>query len=210
VAFDLLWVDGEDWTGRPLSERRQRLGEAVMEDRGLRLVYWSEEHGKDFFNAAKGLGLEGVIAKRAASRYLPGKRSDDWRKIKILSRQDCVVLGWTPGTGGRSNAFGALVLGAWADGSLRWVGQVGTGFTDRMLQDALARLAEIEADVPPIDDPELRKVKGVRWVRPEIVCEVEYLQMTGAGKLRAPSFKGFRPDKLPEDCILEPAPASGP
>ena len=97
------------------------------------------------------------------------------------------------------------MLGAYRDGKLIWVGQVGTGFTDRMLKTLLDRLSELETDRPAASDPALRKVKGARWVRPELVCEVEYLQMTAAGKLRAPSFKGLRPDKPPEDCILEPA-----
>jgi bifunctional non-homologous end joining protein LigD len=205
VVFDLLWLDGKDLTGLALSERRERLKEAVMEDKGLRLIYWVADEGKAFYAAAKEHSLEGVIGKRAASRYLPGRRSDDWRKIKILKRQDCVVLGWTPGQKGRSDAFGALLLGAYRDGTLIWVGQVGSGFTDRMLRDVLDRLEKIEVDKPPVGDSALRRVKGARWVRPELVCEVEYLQMTVAGKLRAPSFKGIRPDKAPEDCILEPA-----
>ena len=204
VAFDLLWLDGQDLTSRPLSERRERLEAVVMEDKGLRLMYRVADEGKAFYQAAKDLGLEGMIAKRAASRYVPGKRSDDWRKIKAMKRQDCVVLGWTPGLKGRSDAFGALLLGAYKDGKLIWVGQVGSGFTDRMLKDILDRLSAIEEAKPPIPDPELRKVKGAHWVRPELVCEVEYLQMTAAGKLRAPSFKGLRTDKAPEDCILEP------
>ena len=205
VAFDLLWLDGEDLTGQLLSDRRQRLQDVVMEDKGLRLIYWVPDAGKRFFDAAREHGLEGVIGKRASSKYLPGRRSDDWRKIKILKRQDCVVLGWTPGQKGRSDAFGALLLGAYRDGKLIWVGQVGTGFTDKMLKVVLDRLAELETDQPAIPDPELRKVKGARWVRPDLVCEVEYLQMTAGGKLRAPSFKGLRPDKPPEDCILEAA-----
>ena len=204
VAFDLLWLDGQDLTGLPLSERRERLTSVVMEDQGLRLIYWLPDEGRKFHQAALDLGLEGIIAKRAASKYLPGKRTDEWRKIKILKHQDCVVLGWTPGQRGRSGSFGALLLGAYRDGKLIWIGQVGTGFTDRMLQDLMARLHEYEIEEPPIDDPELRKVKGARWVRPDLVCVVEYLQMTAVGKLRAPSFKGLRPDKLPEDCILEP------
>jgi bifunctional non-homologous end joining protein LigD len=207
VAFDLLWLDGDDLTGRPLSERRERLSAVVMEDSGLRLVYWEQEDGVAFYNAARRVGLEGVIAKRTGSRYHPGRRTDEWRKIKILKRQDCVILGRTPGQRGRSSAFGALLLGAYRDGELIWVGQVGTGFTDRMLREMLQRLEALETDHPPIPDPELRRVKGARWVRPELVCEVEYLEMTGAGKLRAPSFKGLRTDKLPEDCILEPPPA---
>lgn len=205
VAFDLLWLDGLDLTERSLEERRDLLVGIVAEGRGLRLIYWSEESGIAFHGAAKQHGLEGVIAKNAGSRYVPGRRSDDWRKIKILKRQDCVVLGWTPGQGGRSDVFGALLLGVFRDGNLIWTGQVGTGFADRVLRDVLERLRALEVDAPPIPDPELRKVKGARWTRPEVVCEVEYLQVTAGGKLRAPSFKGLRPDKLPEDCILEPA-----
>jgi bifunctional non-homologous end joining protein LigD len=203
VVFDLLWLDGQDLTRLPLSDRRKRLKETVLEDKGIRLVYWTPDEGKRFYEAARQLGLEGVVAKRAASRYQPGKRSDDWRKVKILNTQDCVILGWTPGQRGRSDSFGALLVGAYSEGKLKWIGQVGTGFTDRMLKDLMARLEAIQADHPPIEDPELRKVKGARWVRPELVCAVEYLQMTATGKLRAPSFKGIRTDKLPEDCILE-------
>jgi bifunctional non-homologous end joining protein LigD len=205
VAFDLLWLDGADWTNRPFDERRDRLHEVVMEGKGLRLMYGVPEKGVGFHQAAVENHLEGIIGKRETSRYQPGRRTDDWRKIKILKRQDCVILGWTPGQGGRGGAFGALLLGAYRRGDLIWVGQVGTGFTDRMLEDLMRRLHAIEQDQPPIDGRALREVRGARWVRPELVCDVEYLQMTGAGKLRAPSFKGLRPDKLPEDCILEDA-----
>ena len=208
VAFDLLWLDGQELTGLPLSERRSRLQDVVMEDKGLRLVYWAADEGKRFYAAARELGLEGIIAKRASSRYLPGRRSEDWRKVKILKRQDCVILGLTPGQRGRADSFGALLLGAYRDGRLIWVGQVGTGFTDKMLAVVLDRLEEIKADRPATDG-ELAKVKGARWVKPELVCEVEYLQMTAGGKLRAPSFKGLRPDKAPEDCILEPPARAG-
>jgi bifunctional non-homologous end joining protein LigD len=87
------------------------------------------------------------------------------------------------------------------------VGHVGTGFTEQMLRDLMEQLKAREVDQAPIRDADLRKEKGARWVRPELVCEVEYLQMTATGKLRAPSFKGLRPDKLPEDCIVEPDPS---
>ncbi len=115
-----------------------------------------------------------------------------------------MILGWTPGQGGRGSLFGALLLGVYVEGSMRWIGQVGTGFTQRMLEDLMRRLEAIETDEPPIDDPDLAAVRGARWVRPELVCSVEYLEVTQGGrKLRAPSYKGLRDDVRPEDCVLE-------
>ncbi|MFN2590667.1 MAG: non-homologous end-joining DNA ligase [Actinomycetota bacterium] len=204
-AFDLLWLDGEDLTHRPQHDRRALLDEiAVPGGKGLNLTVVVEAEGRTFYEQARKFGFEGVMAKRVSSRYTPGKRTPDWRKIKILNRQDAVILGWTPGQGGRGSSFGALLLGAYRDGDLVWIGQVGTGFTDATINDLMNRLKERQIDKPAIADRELRKVKGACWVRPELVADVEYLQMTSGGKLRAPSFKGLRTDKLPEDCILEP------
>ena len=146
-----------------------------------------------------------MIAKRLGSRYRQGRRSPEWRKIKLRNSQDCVVLGWTPGQGGRTGSFGALLVGAFVDGELRWVGQVGSGFNERMLQRVLDELRPLTRDAPAIDDPELAAVKQATYVEPELVCEVEYLEMTQGGrKMRAPSFKGLRPDVRPDDCVLEP------
>ncbi|MGH2653033.1 MAG: non-homologous end-joining DNA ligase [Actinomycetota bacterium] len=203
-VFDLLWLDGRDLTPEPLEERIRLLEEIVTETGPIRLVASVDEHGAAFFDKAKELGFEGVVAKQLGSPYLPGRRSKEWRKIKAVNRQDCVILGWTPGTGGRSSTFGALLLGAYRDGELVWVGQVGTGFTQPVLADLLQRLASVEVPKPPIADPELARVKGAKWVRPELVCDVEYLEMTRVGKLRAPSFKGLRSDKAPADAVLEP------
>jgi bifunctional non-homologous end joining protein LigD len=153
---------------------------------------------------ARELGLEGVVAKRTGSRYQPGRRSPDWRKIKLTNTQDCVVLGWTPGQGGRSGTFGALLVGAYEDGKLLWVGQVGTGFTHQTLDGLMTALQPIVRSSPPGDDPELGKVKGATFVDPQLVCEVEYLEITkSTRKMRAPSFKGLRDDKLPDECVLE-------
>ncbi|MFN8231947.1 MAG: hypothetical protein U0V56_00185 [Actinomycetota bacterium] len=122
-----------------------------------------------------------------------------------MNTQDCVIVGWTPGQGGRSKAFGALLVAALDGDAWVWIGQVGTGFTDRMLADLMPRLEAIERPTPPIDDPGLAKVRGARFVEPEIVCEVEYLEITrSTRKMRAPSFKGLRSDKAPEGCVLEP------
>jgi bifunctional non-homologous end joining protein LigD len=203
-AFDLLWLDGRDVTAEPLEERRRLLEDIVTKTGPLDMPVFVDGAGIALFEEAKRMGIEGVIAKRLGSRYQPGRRSGDWRKIKALNRQDCVILGWTPGTGSRSSTFGSLLLGAYRGTDLIWIGQAGTGFTGAVLEDLLSRLEALRADEPALDDPNLRKEKGARWVRPELVCEVEFLEMTKTGKLRAPSYKGLRPDKLPTDCQLEP------
>jgi bifunctional non-homologous end joining protein LigD len=203
-AFDLLWLDDRDLTAEPVEERRRLLEEIVTQTGPMHLSVIAEEDGRAFFDQAKSLGLEGIVAKRKGTVYLPGRRSKDWRKIKAVNRQDCVILGWTPGTGSRTTTFGALLVGAYVDGELVWIGQVGTGYSDGLLTDLLKRLADLERSTPPIADPELRAIKGARWVEPELVCDVEYLEITHTRKLRAPSFKGLRPDKSPADCLLEP------
>jgi bifunctional non-homologous end joining protein LigD len=202
-VFDLLYLDGEDLTVRPLEERRELLEPLIVPEHRILTTLFVDGEGTPLARAARDQGFEGVVAKKLGSRYLPGRRSSDWRKIKLLNRQDCVVLGWTPGTGGRSTTFGALLVGAYDEGELRWIGQVGTGFTDRMLADLMKRLDPLRCTEPAVKDRELRRVKGACFVEPKLVCEVEYLQMTSAGKLRAPSYKGLRTDKAPEDCILE-------
>jgi bifunctional non-homologous end joining protein LigD len=204
VAFDLLWLDGRDLTGLPLERRRELLEAIVEPDHRLQLVPHIEGKGERFAAEARELGLEGVVAKRTGSRYQPGRRPPDWRKIKLTNTQDCVILGWTPGQGGRQGTFGALLVGAYDDGKLLWVGQVGTGFTRTTLDKVLERLEPLKRPTPPIDDPELARVKGATFVEPRVVCEVEYLEITrSTHKMRAPSFKGIRDDKLPDECVLE-------
>jgi len=205
VAFDLLWLDGRETTGLSLEERRELLKLVVEENHRLQLMSFEEGNGRAFVEGARALGLEGVVAKKKGSRYVPGRRSPDWQKIKLISTQDCVILGWTPGQGGRAGSFGALLVGAIDGGELRWVGQVGTGFTQKMLEQLMEQLTPLARDGPPIDDPALRKLKGATFVEPELVCEVEYLEYTkSTGKMRAPSFRGLRPDKTPDESVLEP------
>jgi len=205
AAFDLLFLDGSDITGLKLEERRELLELVVETDDRVQLVVHVPGEGRAFVEAAREQRLEGVVAKRLGSPYAPGRRTDAWRKIKLVSTQDCVILGYTPGQRGRSGSFGALLVGAYLDGELKWIGQVGTGFTDSMLATVLEKLKPLVQPDPPSDDPELAAVKGAVFVRPELVCEVEYLEITkSAHKMRAPSFKGLRPDKLPEDAVLEP------
>lgn len=211
VGFDLLWLDGRDTTGLTLEERRELLRGIVEEDPRLRLITHVEGAGIDFARIAREHGLEGVVAKRTGSRYRPGRRSSDWRKIKLTNRQDCVILGWTPGRGGRAGTFGALLVGAYDRGRLAWVGRVGTGFSHDTLDRLKQVLGPLAVEQPASDDPDLARVKGATFVRPQVVCEVEYLEITkSTNKMRAPSFKGLRDDKLPEDCVLERrAPVTG-
>ncbi len=204
VAFDLLWLDGHSTVDLSLEERRELLEAVVEVDERLQVVTHVDRDGKRFAGVARDLGLEGVVAKRKGSRYQPGRRSPDWRKVKLTNTLDCLILGWTPGQGGRSGSFGALLVGAYEDGKLLWVGQVGTGFTHQTLERLMATLEPLVRKTPAGDDPELGKVKGATFVEPQLVCEVEYLEITkSTHKMRAPSFKGLRDDKLPEDCVLE-------
>jgi bifunctional non-homologous end joining protein LigD len=205
VAFDILFYDGEDLTKLPLQDRRLLLEHVVEENDYISLSVYVDGDGIAFTEQAEKLGLEGVMAKRLGSRYRPGKRSDDWRKIKLRNTQDCVILGYTPGQGGRASSFGALLVGAFTkeNGELIWVGQVGSGFSDRTLTTVQASLDELRRDKPPIADPELSAVPGATFVEPDLVCEVEYQEITkSTGKMRAPAFKGLRQDKSPSDCIL--------
>jgi DNA ligase D-like protein (predicted ligase)/DNA ligase D-like protein (predicted polymerase)/DNA ligase D-like protein (predicted 3'-phosphoesterase) len=204
VAFDQLWLDGEELIGLKLEERRELLEGVVERDERLEVITHVEREGKAFVEAARNLRLEGVVAKKKGSKYQPGRRTPDWKKIKLTNTQDCVILGWTKGEGSRGQTFGALLVGAYVDGELKWIGQVGTGFTQKMQEIVLEQLKPLVRKTPPIDDKELRAVKGATFVEPKIVCEVEYLEMTkSTNKMRAPSFKGLRPDKGPDETVLE-------
>jgi bifunctional non-homologous end joining protein LigD len=208
LAFDLLWLDGESLLELPLAERRARLVEVLVERADVRLSQAVTGRGEAFFEQIKGLGLEGVVAKRLASVYRPGTRSHDWRKIKAVRRQDCVIVGWTRGKGGRAPTLGSLLLGVYSGRRLRYAGNVGTGFTHAFLERLLPELQARETREPPVEVPPDPRLRGTRWLRPELVCEVEYVAWTDDGKLRAASFKGIRGDKLPEDARREDVPAA--
>jgi bifunctional non-homologous end joining protein LigD len=142
-----------------------------------------------------------VIAKRLESAYFPGRRSDYWRKIKNLLTQEVVIGGWKPGSGRRSDVFGSLLLGVPDQaGRLAYVGHVGTGFSDRVLQDLSRRLRELATDRPPFAAEVPREhARDARWVRPELVGEVAYGELTRDGRLRHPRWRGLRPDKTPAE-----------
>jgi len=207
LAFDLLWIDGESLMDRPLEQRRAVLERSLVPAKRVQISPQISERGVAFFEAAKAKGLEGVIAKRLGSSYRPGVRTKDWLKIKAVKRQDCVIIGWAPGQGQRSGAIGSLLVGVYRDDALTYAGHVGTGFDDRTLSMLAERLGRLENDRPPIEPPTKDEVdtRAVHWIRPEVVCQVEYLEFTSQGRMRAASFKGLRDDKAPEDCVPEEA-----
>jgi bifunctional non-homologous end joining protein LigD len=213
MAFDLLYLDGEDLTGRPLNERQGLLEETVVPSASLQVSPVVIGTGQALFTAAQAQGLEGVMAKRIDSRYHPGRRSPDWVKIKTVLDADVVILGWRPGSGNRAGTIGSLVLGVYDGDRLRYVGNVGTGFDRDSLAAVLAELEARERAEPVLDAAERRaipQVKQVRWVAPELVATVDYRQLTDAGRLRAPSFKGLRDDKDPRQCRFEDLATVGP
>lgn len=205
IAFDLLWLDGRSLMDEPLVERLALLKRLLVPSDHVQMSTPVENKGRAFFEQAKKLGLEGVIAKKKSSGYKPGRRTPDWIKIKAVKRQDCVIVGWTPGRGSRGATLGALVLGVYRGPTLTYAGHVGTGFTENMLKEMLKTLEPLEIDQPPIEPPPTREVdlRRVHWVRPELVCEVEYLEFTKQGRLRGVSYEGLRNDKVPEDAIAE-------
>lgn len=200
LIFDLLRLRGTDLTGRPYGERR-----ALLESLGLAGSHWmvppAFSDGPATSLAAREYQLEGVVAKRLDTAYLPGARSSDWVKVKFDRSGDYVVGGWRPG----ARRLGGLLVGApTATGGLEFRGRVGAGIgaaAERELLDVLAPLAHPES---PFSRPLPREdARGARWVRPEIVVEVRYGNLTPDGRLRFPRLLRLRPDKTPAECVQE-------
>ena len=206
AVFDVLEIDGAHVLDLPLTERRARL-EQLLDARSttVRLSPLFAD-GDALLQAAAEQKLEGVMAKRATSPYVEGKRTRHWLKIKTHGRQEFVICGWTKGQGRRAGSFGSLVLGAYRDDELQWVGNCGTGFTERDIDELRAKLEPLRVDSSPFAVvPKMPKVpKGdVVWVEPTLVCEVEFVEWTHEGHLRAPSFQGLRDDKAPAEVRRE-------
>ncbi|MGH3023253.1 MAG: DNA ligase D [Gaiellaceae bacterium] len=205
-AFDVLEIDGEELCRLPLRERRARLEELVDPRGGLVTVPDVFEDGEALYDAALEQGLEGVLAKKAESRYQPGRRTADWLKVKTHHEQEFVIAGYTKGQGRCSGRFGSLVLAVSEDGELRYVGNCGTGFSEAEIDRLLARLRPLERPEPPFGSvPKMPKIRkgDIVWVEPELVCEVEFAEWTHDGRLRAPSYKGLREDKEPTEVQRE-------
>jgi bifunctional non-homologous end joining protein LigD len=205
-VFDVLEVEGEPLIDLSLTERRVRL--ASLLDRRNRTVKLSEvfDDGEALLEAAREQGLEGVISKKADSRYTPGRRSREWLKLKTQGRQELVIVGWTKGQGRRADRFGALVLAVNEGGELRWAGNVGTGFDDAEIDRLLAKLRPLQRKTSPFPEPpKMPRVRrgDVVWVEPELVAEIRFAEWTHDGRLRAPVYVGLREDKEAEEVQRE-------
>ena len=198
AVFDLLEQDGRSLMSRPLSERRAAL-EALLRQRTAPLFVSRRlvRDGKAAYREAERLGWEGIIAKDERSQYQPGIRSPLWRKVKVRKESEFVIGGYTAPQGGRQH-LGALLVGLYDGPKLRFVGKVGTGFTQETLDMLATKLERLRTDRSPFD-PEPRP-KDATWVRPRLVAQIVYAEWTADGKLRQPAFLGLRTDKSPSEC----------
>ncbi|MEA2195127.1 MAG: bifunctional non-ous end joining protein LigD [Solirubrobacteraceae bacterium] len=199
IAFDLLWLDGHSLMDLPYEERRARLQELELQGPHWQTPDHVVGHGAAVLAASLENGLEGVVAKRLDSPYLPGRRSPCWLKIKNSRREDVVVGGWLPGEGKRRERIGALLVGVPDEGRLRYCGRVGTGFTGAEL-DRLAKVLDEREDSPFEGEP--KPPRGAVWVQPTRVAEVEFTEWTADGMLRHPSYKGLR-EEAPPSAFLD-------
>ncbi len=198
--FDVPHADGFDLTGLGLRHRKSVLRSAVDFRDPIRLTPYRNAEGEASYREACQKGWEGVIAKRADSTY-QHRRSRDWLKFKCVNEQEFVIGGYTDPKGSRQ-AFGALLIGYFDDGTLRFAGKVGTGFDDRTLETLGARLTSIERERSPFGAARIART-GVHWVEPELVGEVGFTEWTRDGQLRHPRFLGLRDDKRPRDVVRE-------
>ncbi len=213
-VFDLLWLEGRDLTGLPLSERRDLLKTAVPADGIIRYSDSFETSGTKFFASAQKLGLEGIMAKKTDSLYTPGARTREWLKIKTSSRQEVVIGGYTRNEG-TSKLFSSLLVGVFEKGHLQYTGKVGTGFTEEMQRDMMRQFKPLTQKTSPFGTtPDVNKPSRFRpdppaakavWLKPVLVGEVAFREMTEDGVMRHPSFQGMREDKKATQVILEKA-----
>jgi bifunctional non-homologous end joining protein LigD len=200
-VFDVLWSEGEDITENPIVARRAVLERIIKPVPGIQLGSYVQNEGKALFKLVKEKGMEGVIAKRKDSIYLPGKRTSDWLKIKARLQEEFLVGGFTAPKGSRKQ-LGALVIGAYTGGKLHHYGYARSGFTEKGLQDAVDRMKPLFIDECPFVNPPNIKEK-IQWVRPKLVCEIEYAELTADDQLRQTTFLGWRDDKKPKEVVLE-------
>ncbi|MBA3829045.1 MAG: DNA ligase D [Taibaiella sp.] len=201
-VFDCLYLDGRSLEDKPLLERKDILKKLLPKSELIKFCDHIAEKGKDFFDAVTKQNLEGMIAKRANSTYQEGSRSADWLKIKHVQTEEAIIAGYTAPRGGRKN-FGALVLATHNDkGKLEYIGHTGTGFNDKTLKSTYDRLQSLITDTSPFD----KKVvvnSPVTWVKPVLVCNIKFTEITRDGNRRHPVFLGLRVDKTADEVTKD-------
>ncbi len=200
VLFDVLHVGSTSLLDAGYDERRGVLQTLGLDPAQLPPAFLAG--GQALLDTTRAQRLEGVVAKRRDSRYLPGRRSDHWVKVKHLHRQSAVVVGWKAGEGGRSGRLGSLLLAVHGTTGLEYAGHVGTGFSAGVLRQLGDLLAGLSTDEPPCEVPR-EHARLANWVRPELVVEVEHREWTRDGRLRQPSYQGLRDDLAVEDVVRE-------
>lgn len=210
--FDILWLEGRNLCGLPLSERREILKSIVPVAGMIRLSDAFDVAGAEFFQAAQSLSLEGIIAKKAEGEYIPGDRTTQWLKIKANKRQEMVIGGYTNNEGS-SKPFSSLLVGVFEGEKLVYTGKVGTGFHQKQQREMLAQFQPLVVDRGPFsEEPDYNKPSRFNprpakatatWLKPVLVCEVSFAEMTSEGVMRHPSFEGMRVDKQAREVVYE-------
>jgi bifunctional non-homologous end joining protein LigD len=211
IAFDLIYLDGKSLVQEPVESRKELLEKVVVPSATVQVSSAVARDGVALADAARRQNLEGIVAKKLGSPYRPGKRTREWLKVKVTFEADVVIGGWSAGEGARSDSFGALLAGAYTDEGLRFVGAVGTGYSQQRLDELVALLGACATDECPfLEDPGTlvrsafgKALRNARWTEPLLVATVEFRELTSQGRLRAPSFKGIRTDADPEACTFE-------
>jgi DNA ligase D-like protein (predicted ligase) len=198
--FDILHLEGNDTSALQLRDRKSLLRNALSYGDPLRFLPHRNTEGEALYQDACRRGWEGLIAKRADAPYRHA-RSDDWLKLKCVNEQEFVIGGWTDPTGTRVG-LGALLIGYYDRSALRYAGKVGTGYSQAVLRDLRSRLDRLARAEPPFEHDGLPRSR-VHWVRPELVAQIGFTEVTRDGKLRHPRFLGLRDDKHPREVVLE-------
>jgi bifunctional non-homologous end joining protein LigD len=201
--FDVLGAHGVDVTARPLRERRRVLEELASTATPPLVVPPVFDDVDDALTTSEKFDLEGIVVKNPTSTYRRGLRSELWLKVKLTRTQEVVLAGIRPGQGGRAQTFGALLLGIPGPDGLEYAGRVGTGFSDATLRTLMRTLEPLHTDQNPLVSVPALDARGVQWLRPEMVGEVEFGEFTPGGILRHSRWRGLRPDKSPADVVRE-------